>query len=61
VEYQAHVIASNDFEDIEDQLNAFLKRTRPQRIHTVHIVADGLEFTYLVLVLYQARLTKAVT
>jgi len=53
--YQAHLVASNDFEDLENQLNSWLDRVRPGRIHTIAFTADGLEFTYCVLVLFVAK------
>ena len=55
MDYEAHVVASNDFEDIESQLNAFFKRVRPLVVLPPAFVADGLEWTYSALIIYVPR------
>ena len=48
----AHVIATNDHEDLELMLNTWLRNERPERIRDIQFVANGSEFTYAVLIMY---------
>ncbi len=49
------LLASNDHNDLEMELNAWLRRTRPARIISVNFVADGSAYTYCILVMYTPR------
>jgi hypothetical protein len=53
--YKFELLASNDHEELEMQLNAWLLDVNPARILGVQFVADGQELTYCVLVLYVVR------
>jgi hypothetical protein len=57
----AHVIATNDHEDLELMINTWLRNERPERIRDIQFVANGSEFTYAVLVLYVPSRKKPVT
>ena len=55
--YKFELLASNDHEELEAQLNAWLLAMNPARILDVAFVADGHELTYCALVLYATRKT----
>ena len=57
----AHVIATNDHEDLQLQLNVWLRNERPERVHSIQFVANGSEFTYCVLIMYVPSRKKSVT
>ncbi len=57
----AHVIATNDHEDLQLQLNVWLRNERPERVHSIQFVANGSEFTYCVLIMYVPGRKKSVT
>ena len=50
--YRIHLIASNDYEELEIKLNDWIRRRKPRRIHRVEFVANGSLYTYCVLVLF---------
>lgn len=53
--YQTELLAANDHNDLEQELNAWLSMRRPLRVIDINFVADGAEFTYCVLILYLPR------
>lgn len=50
--YQCKCFASNDHRELQEQVNAWLQQQRPTRVHQIEMVADGAEFTYVVLAIY---------
>ena len=50
--YHSHLIASNDHEDLQEQLNDWLTKENPTRIQHIAFVADGNLYTYTILILY---------
>jgi len=54
-QYQAELLAGNNHENLEEEINVWLKLKRPERIVDVCFVADGAEFTYCILILYVPR------
>lgn len=50
--YRVHVAGSNDHQNLQVDLNKWLREEKPAKIHSVSFVADGARITYCVLVLY---------
>jgi hypothetical protein len=48
------LFADNDHLNLQHEINAWIKRHRP-RVHRWLFVADGSEFTYVVMVAYKPR------
>jgi hypothetical protein len=49
----AMLFASNDHRELQKELNTWLRKHRPEIID-IQMVANGAEYTYVVLVMYQA-------
>ncbi len=50
--YRSFFLADNSHQGLQRRLNTWLRKAKPDRIHSVRMTADGAEFTYCVLVLY---------
>ena len=53
--YMVEIFASNNHNELELQINAWLRSKKPNRIIDIAFVADGAAFTYCVLVMYAPR------
>ncbi len=53
--YQVRLFASNDHIELEMKLKTWLRSERPKRIIDTRFVADGAEYTYCIMVLYQPQ------
>lgn len=53
--YMVELFASNDHNELEMQMNAWLRSKRPSRVLDVAFVADGAAFTFCVMLLYLPR------
>lgn len=53
--YEVQVFASNDHLELEMQISAWLRAKKPKVINHVEFVADGAEYTYCVLFLFEPR------
>lgn len=53
--YEVELFASNDHTELELQISTWLRVKRPRLIHNVAFVADGAEYTYCVMFLYEPR------
>lgn len=53
--YDVELIASNDHIELENMIKQWLKKTKPKRIIEIRFVADGAEFSYCVMFLYEPR------
>ncbi len=53
--YMVELFASNDHNELETQINSWLRHHRPSRIENIAFVADGAAFTYCVLLMYVPR------
>ncbi len=50
--YKVELLASNNHNELEMEINAWLRIHKPSRILDVRMVADGSQYTYCVLMLY---------
>ena len=53
--YEVKLIASNDHTELEFLISEWLRLKRPRIIHDVNFVADGAEYTYCAMLIYEAR------
>ena len=53
--YMVELFGSNDHNELELQINSWLRYKRPKRVLRVAFVANGAEYTYAVLVMYVPR------
>ena len=53
--YKVELLAENNHNDLENEINAWLQAKRPNRIIDIRFVADGAEYTYCTLILYVPR------
>ena len=53
--FMVELFASNSHNELDMQINLWLRTKRPGRILNVSFVANGAEFTYCVLVMYVPR------
>lgn len=53
--YDVEMLASNDHIELEHMINGWLRKIKPKRIIEVKFVADGAEYSYCVLFLYEPR------
>jgi len=51
--YRVELIASNEHEQLEDWIAKWLRKTKPRRIIHSNFVADGAEYTYCVMFIYE--------
>lgn len=49
------LFASNNHNELELQINAWLRAKKPSKIIKLAFVANGAEFTYCVLIMYVPR------
>lgn len=57
--YHVELLASNDHEVLEQNIQAWLDYEEPEKIYSVEFVADGAEFTYCVMFLYLKKQKEA--
>lgn len=55
INYMVELIASNEHEHLEDSIAKWLRKTKPRRIIHSNFVADGAEYTYCVMFIYEPR------
>lgn len=53
--YRAELIAENDHLLLEDKISQWLRKVRPRRIIFSNFVADGAEYTYCAMFIYEPR------
>lgn len=53
--YGVELIAENDHLLLEDKISQWLRKARPRRIIFSNFVADGAEYTYCVMFVYEPR------
>lgn len=53
--YAVELIASNDHLELEEKIRYWLRKYRPKRVFDTNFVADGAEYTYCVMILYEPR------
>lgn len=53
--YEVQLFASNDHIELESQISTWLRTKKPKAIPQVEFVADGAEYTYCVLFLFEPR------
>lgn len=53
--YRAKLLASNDHVELEFHISEWLRTEKPKRILDANFVADGAEYSYCVLFLYEPR------
>lgn len=53
--YEVILFASNDHNELQLEIQTWLRAKRPTRIHSIDMVADGAEYTYCVLFLFEPR------
>lgn len=51
--YQVRMFASNDHIELEQKLKLWLRSERPKKIIETRFVADGAEYTYCIMVLFE--------
>ncbi len=53
--YMVELFAANDHNELEIQINLWLRTKKPSRVIKLAFVADGAAFTYCVLMMYVPR------
>jgi len=53
--YEVKLFASNDHLELEMQIATWLRAKKPKIINQVEFVADGAEYTYCVLILFEPQ------
>lgn len=53
--YMVELFASNDHDELELQINGWLRAHRPKQVVSTAFVADGAEFTYCIMILYEPK------
>lgn len=53
--YEVELFASNDHTQLEVDIQTWLRVKRPKQILNVSMVADGAEYTYCVMFLFEPR------
>lgn len=53
--YEVELFASNNHAELELQISAWLRAKKPKQILQVAFVADGAEYTYCVMFLFEPR------
>lgn len=53
--YMVATFASNFHEELELQINSWLQTHCPKRVLSMSFVADGAEYTYCIMLLYEPR------
>ncbi len=53
--YMVELFAANDHNELEMQMNSWLRAKKPSRVIDLEFVADGAAFTYCVLLMYVPR------
>lgn len=53
--YMVEIFASNDHDELEIQINDWIRVHRPKQITSTAFVADGGEYTYCIMFLYEPK------
>lgn len=53
--YAVVVFAENDHNQLQADINHWIRQEKPRRIHSINFVTNGSEYTYTALMLYAAE------